>query len=220
MIATPATPLIETIQSVVSSWRMLNALKPSKRENEVVDDSRFADTAVEFMQPIVSDSQTDKQEVPSSSSMDPVESVSEILSSTEHVKDLPTNESAPSNDNTDSSVEKFDDHINSESELMSYSFPNDIEEEVWETIPPVIETIQTVVFTDVPTAEELIDNSMSTSITSSFQSNRVTLTDEDEEQSTSDTDTIIVKSQFSEIQVGIIIRKNECSYSRTLDFVN
>jgi hypothetical protein len=139
--------------------------------------------------------------------MDPVESVSEILSSIEHVKDLPTVESVPSNDNTDSSVEKFDDHINSESELISYSFPHDIEEEVWETIPPVIETIQTVVFTDVPTAEELIDNSMSTSITSSFQSNMVTLTDEDEEQSTSDTDTIIVKSPFSEIQVSIITRK-------------
>jgi hypothetical protein len=35
----------------------------------------------------------------------------------------------------------------------------------------------------------------------------VTLTDEDEEQSTSDTDTIIVKSPFSEIQVSIITRK-------------
>ena len=36
-IATPATPLIETIQSVVSTMRMLNALHPAKTRNEVID---------------------------------------------------------------------------------------------------------------------------------------------------------------------------------------
>ncbi len=36
-IATSATPLIETIQSVVSSRRTLIATQPLKNENEVID---------------------------------------------------------------------------------------------------------------------------------------------------------------------------------------
>jgi len=36
-IATPATPLIETIQSVVSSRRTLTTSQPLKNENEMID---------------------------------------------------------------------------------------------------------------------------------------------------------------------------------------
>ncbi len=45
-IATPATPLIETIQSVVSSRRTLTASQPLKTESEAIDhhqnDTRLA----------------------------------------------------------------------------------------------------------------------------------------------------------------------------------
>jgi hypothetical protein len=37
-IATPATPIIETVQSVVSMGQTLTAARPSKKETEMIDD--------------------------------------------------------------------------------------------------------------------------------------------------------------------------------------
>jgi hypothetical protein len=71
--------------------------------------------------------------------------------------------------------------VNSDNELVLSSFLNDNQEKV-------SETIQNAVSTNIPIAEE-------------------TLPGEDEEQSVSDADTIIIEPQLPEIQVRIIPRK-------------
>ncbi|CAF4304784.1 unnamed protein product, partial [Rotaria sordida] len=158
IIGNPATPLIETIQSVVSSMQTITAIQPLMNENETTD--RHSQEEIRIVTPMTLDSKKDideyetrieenkqivqtsekEQEAVSTSSTKQIESMS-----TEDAKDLTILQSPLSKDKVRSSDKNMNDHSTNEIELTLSSVLDSIQKKVSDTITTSTETIQNII---------------------------------------------------------------------------
>ncbi|CAF1092250.1 unnamed protein product [Rotaria sordida] len=173
IIGNPATPLIETIQSVVSSMQTITAIQPLMNENETID--RHSQEEIRIVTPMTLDSKKDideyetrieenkqivhtsekEQEAVSTSSTKQIESMS-----TEDAKDLTILQSSLSKDKVRSSDKNMNDHSTNEIELTLSSVLDSIQKKVSDTITTSTETIQNIIPTVlIQTSKEHIEAS-------------------------------------------------------------